>query len=70
MVYLKIKKLGNSYGIILPMDIVKEKKFVENEVVDVEIRKKNESLMRLFGTLEKTKPTQEIQDELRVGWGE
>ena len=70
MVYLKIKKLGNSYGIILPMDIVKEKKFVENEVVDVEIRKKNESLMRLFGTLEKTKPTQEIKDELRVGWGE
>ena len=70
MVYLKIKKLGNSYGIILPMDIVKEKNFVENEVVDVEIRKKNESLMRLFGTLEKTKPTQEIKDELRVGWGE
>ena len=70
MVYGKIKKLGNSYGIIIPMDLVKEKNFVENEVVNVEIRKKNESLRRLFGTLKKTKPTQEIKDELRAGWDE
>lgn len=70
MVYVKINNLGNSYGIILPMDIVKEKNFVENEVVGAEIRKKNESLGRLFGTLEKTKPTQDIKDELRAGWDE
>ena len=52
------------------MDLVKEKGFVENEVVDVEIKKKNESLRRLFGTLKRTKPTQEIKDELRAGWDE
>ena len=70
MVYVKIKKLGNGYGIILPRDFVKEKGFAENEVVNVEIKKKNESLRRLFGTLKRTKPIQEIKDELRAGWDE
>ncbi len=70
MVHVKVKKLGNRYGIILPMDLVKEKGFAENEVVDVEIKKKNESLRRLFGTLKRTKATQEIKEELRAGWDE
>ena len=70
MVHVKVKKLGNRYGIILPMDLVKEKGFAENEVVDVEIKKKNESLRRLFGTLKRTKTTQEIKEELRAGWNE
>ena len=70
MVHVKVKKLGNRYGIILPMDLVKEKGFAENEVVDVEIKKKNESLRRLFGTLKWTKATQEIKEELRAGWNE
>jgi antitoxin component of MazEF toxin-antitoxin module len=70
MVYVKIKKLGNGYGIILPTDLVKEKAFAENEVVNVEIKKKNESLRRLFGTLKRTKPIQKIKDELRAGWDE
>ena len=70
MVYAKIKKLGNSYGIILPRNLVREKGFIENEVVDVMIKKKNESLRRLFGTLKQKRSTQEIKDELRAGWDE
>jgi antitoxin component of MazEF toxin-antitoxin module len=70
MVYVRIKKLGNSYGVILPNGLVNEKGFVEDEVVDVEIKKKNESLRRLFGTLKRKKQTQEIKDELRAGWDE
>lgn len=70
MVYAKIKKLGNSYGIILPRNLVREKGFIENEVVDVMIKKKNESLRRLFGALKQKRSTQEIKDELRAGWDE
>jgi antitoxin component of MazEF toxin-antitoxin module len=70
MVYAKIKKLGNSYGIILPKNLVREKGFIENEVVDVMIKKKNESLRRLFGTLKQSRSIQEIKDELRAGWDE
>jgi antitoxin component of MazEF toxin-antitoxin module len=70
MVYVKIKKLGKRYGVILPKGLVKEKGFVEDEIVDVEIKKKNESLRGLFGTLKRIKQTQEIKDELRAGWDE
>ena len=52
------------------MDLVKEKGFAENEGVNVAIKKKNGSLRRLFGTLKRTKPIQEINDELRAGWDE
>jgi hypothetical protein len=49
---------------------VREKGFIENEVVDVMIKKKNESLRRLFGTLKQSRSIQEIKDELRAGWDE
>lgn len=68
MPYTTIKKLGNSYGIILPREYVRKKNLVENEVVEVEIHKKNENLKSLFGTLKFDKSTQEIKDELKKGW--
>ena len=52
------------------MDLVKEKGFAENEVVDKVIQKKNKSVRWLFGTLKRTKATQEIKEELRAGWDE
>ena len=70
MVYVKIKKWGNSLGITLPVDIVRDTGVVENEIIEIEIRKKNEPLKKLFGTLSRKIPAQQLKDEIRAGWDE
>lgn len=70
MVYVKIKKWGNSLGITLPVEIIRNKRIVENEIVEIEIKKKNEPLKKLFGTLSRKMPTQKLKDEIRAGWEE
>lgn len=68
MVYATVKKWGNSFGVLLPVEYVRNKKLCENELVEVEIRKKNLTLKELFGTLKRTKSAQRIKDEMRAGW--
>jgi len=70
MVYVKIKKWGNSLGITLPVSIIRNKKIAENEIIEIEIKKKNEPLKRLFGTLSRKISTQKLKDEIREGWEE
>ena len=70
MVYAKIKKWGNSLGIILPNEIIKSKGIVENEIIEIEIKKKNEPLKKLFGSLIRKISTQIIKDEIKEGWEE
>ncbi|MDD5473320.1 MAG: hypothetical protein PHU34_04125 [Candidatus Methanoperedens sp.] len=70
MVYVKIKKWGNSLGITLPVNIIRNKKIAENEIIEIEIKKKTESLKKLFGTLSRKISTQKIKDEIREGWEE
>ncbi len=70
MVYVKIKKWGNSLGITLPVDIVRNTGVAENEIIEIEIRKKNEPLKKLFGTLSRKIPAQQLKDEIRAGWDE
>ncbi len=70
MVYVRIKKWGNSLGITLPVDIIRNKGIVENEILEIEIKKKNEPLKRLFGTLSRKMPAQKLKDEIRAGWEE
>ena len=70
MVYATVKKWGNSFGILLPVEYVRNKKLNENEVVEVEVRRKNITLKELYGTLKRTKNAQKIKDELRAGWGQ
>jgi antitoxin component of MazEF toxin-antitoxin module len=70
MVYVKVKKWGNSLGITLPVDIVRNTGVVENEIIEIEIRKKNEPLKKLFGTLSRKIPAQQLKDEIRAGWEE
>ncbi len=70
MVYVKIKKWGNSLGITLPVNIIRNKKIAENEIIEIEIKKKTEPLKKLFGTLSRKISTQNIKDEIREGWEE
>lgn len=67
MAELKVRKIGNSLGVIFPQELVKEKKIRENETVFVNVAKKGD-LSRLFGSHKFKESAQQIKDELRKGW--
>ena len=71
MVRAVVKKWGNSFGIILPAELVKEKDIHINDVLEITIERKVRPISELFGTAKRgKKSTQEIKDELRKGWEE
>ena len=63
-----VKKWGNSYGIILPVKIVRNFELTENDVIDVQIKKKVKSIETLFGVYKTRRSAQKIKDEMRAGW--
>jgi len=70
MVKAVIKKWGNSYGVIIPADLVKEKGIEVNDEVEITIVKKITPVSKLFGVYKTGKSAQELKDEARKGWGE
>lgn len=64
-----IKKWGNSLGVILPNDFIKEKHLKENDKIIIEAVKKAD-LSDMFGSLKgKIKMSgQEFKDMAREGW--
>jgi antitoxin component of MazEF toxin-antitoxin module len=64
---VSIKKWGNSMGIILPKELVKEKDLKENETILIEVVKKAD-LRHLFGSYRTKMTGQEFKDEVKKGW--
>lgn len=67
MAELKVRRIGNSLGVIFPNELVKEKKLKENEAVFVSVAKKG-NLRKLFGSMKFKESAQDIKNELRKGW--
>lgn len=64
----KVKRWGNSFGIIIPSEEVRRNNIEENEDIKVLIVKDSKKVLKkTFGLLKGklTKPTQQIKDELR-----
>ena len=66
-VEVKIKKWGNSMGVILPKELVKEKKLKKNQKILIQIVE-NADLSDIFGSLKFKKSAQELKDAAREGW--
>ena len=64
---LKVRKVGNSLGVIFPKEFVREKRIRENEIVFVNVVKRGD-LSKLFGSLKFKESGQQIKDEMRKGW--
>ena len=60
----RIKRWGNSHGIIIPMSVIDGKKLREGEEVDVIIMKKGNVLRKSFGTHKFSKDTKKIMEEV------
>ncbi len=62
----KLKKWGNSYGVVVPKEIVEKEGLREGEVVEIFVRKAAE-VERLFGRYP-FKDLQSQKDAMRKGW--
>lgn len=65
----RVRKWGNSFAVIIPMDVIQRDNIVEDEVVDLLLRRKNSSkvLHETFGMGKGrlTKTGQQMKDESR-----
>ena len=68
MVQVVVKKWGNSFGVILPKKVINEIKISEEDVLEIEIKRKVRPLNQLFGTLNDNKSTAQIKNEMKEGW--
>ena len=65
------KKWGNSLGITIPAEIIKEEKIKPNEKVNVLIFKDSKKAFKgVFGTLKLKMPTQKAMEEIDEGYDE
>ena len=67
VIEVKLKKFGNSIGILLPEKIVKEKRLKHNEKILIDIFK-IANLSDIFGSLKLGMSAQKMKDESRKIW--
>ena len=60
----KIRKWGNSYGIIIPIEVLRRKNISEGEDIDAIIIKKSNVLRESFGTHKFSKPINKLMKEM------
>ena len=67
----KLKRWGRSFGIVVPMDKIREENLSERDKLKILITKKKNPLKEHFGSFKFTKSTKEILKEGdNENWGE
>ncbi len=67
-VIVKLKKWGNSLGLIVPAETVRERGLVEGDLVDVELRGRARTLEDLSGTIELRTNLDRLMRDVKAGW--
>ena len=66
LIQVKVRKWGNSMGLLVPSEIAKKEKMRDNQKLDIVILSKSKTLEKTFGMLKEwTKPTQQIKGEIK-----
>ena len=65
----KIRKWGNSFGVIVPKELIRKENFKLNEEVVVKVEKKTD-VSKVFGILRTERTTKDLMREIREGYGE
>ena len=65
----KIRKWGNSFGILVPKELIKKENFKVNEEVVVKLEKKKD-ISKVFGILKTKRTTEDLMREIREGYDE
>jgi len=62
----KLRRWGNSFGIVVPISAVEKERASEGDEVTIIIKKDKPELKKLFGTLKNWKiDSQKFKDEIR-----
>lgn len=59
----KLKKWGRSFGVVIPMEKIRQESLSDNDTLNIVITKKENPLKETFGRLKFNKSTQEILNE-------
>ena len=62
-----LRRWGNSFGIVVPVEIVRENRLREGEETTIKVER-NKGIKEMFGSLKLKKSAQQIKDELRKEW--
>ena len=65
---VKLRKWGNSLGIILPKDFLEKKKIKENEKILVEVVKEADLSVVFKSVKKRAMSGQEFKEMVRKGW--
>lgn len=68
MAEIVVKKWGNSLGIIIPNEIVKQKQLEEGDVVFIPDIMKKADLTPVYGSIKRKMSGQAFKDMVREGW--
>lgn len=64
------RRWGNSIAVVIPKEIIDRERIKEDEEIIIEVKKRRPKVKDVFGKfhLKFNKTTQEIKDEMRMGW--
>jgi len=65
----RVRRIGNSLGIIIPKEEADKGKIKEGDVVEIELIRRID-LKEMFGSVKFRKTAQELKDEMRREWGD
>lgn len=65
MLACKVRKWGNSYGVVIPKKVMEELHLREQDDVLIQIERKENPLKELFGAFPDLKSGKEIMKEIR-----
>lgn len=63
----RVRRIGNSLGVVIPSDEVERHGISEGDLVELEVERKV-NLKQFFGSLKFSKGTQQMKEEARSGW--
>ncbi|MGV8176373.1 MAG: AbrB/MazE/SpoVT family DNA-binding domain-containing protein [Candidatus Bilamarchaeaceae archaeon] len=70
-VHVRVRRWGNSMGLVLPKDVVEALGVSEGEELILGEVRKGERIQQLFGVARSVKGSaQKLKDEMRKGWGD
>jgi len=68
---VKLKRWGRSFGVVIPMEKIKEANLSEKESLTIMITRNKNPFLENFGKIKQKKPTKKILKEIRKeGWNE
>jgi bifunctional DNA-binding transcriptional regulator/antitoxin component of YhaV-PrlF toxin-antitoxin module len=70
VIHTKLRRWGNSFGVVIPSETLREEDLKEGQEVIIEITRKKD-MKKIFGSLRGWKiDSQKLKDEARKDWGD